>query len=835
MEDPFAQISAPSLSLISDKQVGNTWPTVDVDYRLAIIGEAPGEDEVAFGRPFVGASGDFLNQILQGSNIMRSACYIGNVCKFQPPGNKLMVWGVTHPKVLAGWAELQADLQTFRPNCILGLGNVPLHFLYNQWGISEWRGSILQTRFGKLVPAFHPAYILRSYKEWVLLRHDAIRARQEADSPVYNIPQRNLHLHLSADEICQILDTWQSGHPLSFDIEGGVDAWPCCSVADAWSNGFIIAWSNFNEYDQGRIAVSLSRVLYRDDVPKVLQNSLYDRFVLAYKYQMLIRNVRDDTMVKHAEIYPESSTKDETTGKKRKAGFGKGLGVIASIWTREPYYKAEIKSDDRDTFYRYCIKDSCVTLEACQAMEQVMSDAAKAHYRFNVQLLDPLLYMELKGMHYDKALALEEQAKVHVAMQECGSRLLVRSGRDMTGKKGCISATKLKQVLYVDKGYPVQYNGRGRDKKVTTDINALLNLLQKFPSDPLLSDLLLHSKLESLAETLGIETDPDGRVRCAYNVVGTETVRITASGSPTGSGANLQTITKKLRKLYLADIGMEMGQWDLSGADGWTVAAHCLRHGDPTMWEDYHYGLKPAKIIALMYEHGADIARCSRDELKDRTELVDEDGWLYFGCKRVQHSTNYGVKARTGCAQLLQDSYKKTGTPIPMAVATYEALQRFYFLRYSGLYTWHRWAANEVMQGHDSISASGHTRTYFGRRRSWNRFKRTWEADHDTWKEFLANEPQENTTYATNLALHKLWYSPANRFPDGSLFVRPVHQVHDALIAQYPISARAQAHKIVENAFANKLRIADAEVTIPFSGNYGRSWGELDGKITCSL
>ena len=95
----------------------------------------------------------------------------------------------------------------------------------------------------------------------------------------------------------------------------------------------------------------------------------HETFVLGYKYNMLIRNVRDDTMVKHAEIYPESSTKDSRRARKRKAGFGKGLGVIATIWTREPYYKSEIKSDDRDTFYRYCIKDSCVTLEACQAME----------------------------------------------------------------------------------------------------------------------------------------------------------------------------------------------------------------------------------------------------------------------------------------------------------------------------------------------------------------------------------------------------------------------------------------------------------------------------------
>ena len=122
----------------------------------------------------------------------------------------------------------------------------------------------------------------------------------------------------------------------------------------------------------------------RRDVPKVLQNSLYDNFVLSYGFGILIRNVVEDTMLKGWEIYSE---------------LPKGLGVQASIWTREPYYKFERKSDDSDILYRYCAKDSTVTLEICQNQDRFWKFGL-THYHKNEML--NRLYMELRGIKYDQ-------------------------------------------------------------------------------------------------------------------------------------------------------------------------------------------------------------------------------------------------------------------------------------------------------------------------------------------------------------------------------------------------------------------------------------------------
>lgn len=820
MDNPFSSPSTP-LSLVSSTRVPNVFPTISVPYRLAIIGEAPGADEEAHLVPFVGASGKFLDSILNSVGILRAGCFVGNVCKYRPPGNDIAEFGYSHEKVLEGAAELREELRQFQPHCCLLLGNTPLHFAANLTGVASWNASILSTSFGKAVAAFHPAAVLREYKNWPLLRHACARARVEAESPEINLPKRELLLDLSANEICHRLDNWPTGKYFSFDIEGGLDAFPCCSCAGESNSGFIIAWSKYTDDEQGRIAIALSRVLYRSDVPKVLQNSLYDRFVLAYGYRMLIRNVVEDTMLKQWEVYPE---------------LPKGLGTIAAVWTREPYYKFERKIDDPEKFYAYCIKDSCVTLEACLAQDGALATGARRHYNGNMELLSSLLYMELRGIRYDSATARSELGQVTAALRECATRIELRAGYSLNGAKGSLSSTKLKKCLYAEKNYPEQKKGRGADAKVTTDVVALLELKKKYTNDSFLSDILLHRKLEGIRETLEVQTDPDGRVRCGYNLVGTETGRLTCYTSPTGSGANLQTITKKLRKLYTADEGYWLFQCDLSGADGWTVAARCLTHNDPTMWDDYNYGLKPARIIALMYQHGVEATQCSRAELKLRCKSVDDDGWLYFACKRIQHGTNYGMQEKTMATQIMQDSYKMTGTPIYIEPKVCAALQRLYLIRYPGIFQWHNWAKRQVAEGQNLTSASGHTRTFFGRRKSWDHKTRSFSADHETWKEFLADEPQENTTFATNMALHRLWHDPDNRVPNASgslharLVIEPLHQVHDALIGQFPKERTEWAVAKVRSYFQNELVIANTKVVIPFDGAYGPSWGELGEK-----
>ena len=71
------------------KIVPNEQPTRSAQYRIAIIGEAPGAHEELEGHPFVGPSGYLLWQLCAKHGILREACLVANVCQVRPPGNKI--------------------------------------------------------------------------------------------------------------------------------------------------------------------------------------------------------------------------------------------------------------------------------------------------------------------------------------------------------------------------------------------------------------------------------------------------------------------------------------------------------------------------------------------------------------------------------------------------------------------------------------------------------------------------------------------------------------------------------------------------------------------------
>jgi hypothetical protein len=109
--------------------------------------------------------------------------------------------------------------------------------------------------------------------------------------------------------------------------------------------------------------------------------------VQSYGFGIPISNVTEDVMLKGWEIYSE---------------LPKGLGVQASIYTREPYYKFERKANDPEVLYRYCARDSSVTIEICEQQDSILTGSGLQHYHINVQMLNPLLYMELRGIKYDQ-------------------------------------------------------------------------------------------------------------------------------------------------------------------------------------------------------------------------------------------------------------------------------------------------------------------------------------------------------------------------------------------------------------------------------------------------
>src|SRR5437879_4795543 len=86
----FDFLDEPATTPASTTTVPNVQPRItNVSYKLAIIGEAPGEEEVAQGVPFVGYSGRELERFLSRFRVLRDACFIGNVCQHRPAANKI--------------------------------------------------------------------------------------------------------------------------------------------------------------------------------------------------------------------------------------------------------------------------------------------------------------------------------------------------------------------------------------------------------------------------------------------------------------------------------------------------------------------------------------------------------------------------------------------------------------------------------------------------------------------------------------------------------------------------------------------------------------------------
>ena len=125
---------------------------------LMFIGEAPGADEDAQGFPFVGRAGQLLTKIIEGIGYKREDVAIGNINRCRPPGNRAPTLEEAH----TCRPFLLREIGVIRPKVIVVLGNTALHNLLDtKVGITKMRGKF-QDYFGvKVMPTFHPAYLLR--------------------------------------------------------------------------------------------------------------------------------------------------------------------------------------------------------------------------------------------------------------------------------------------------------------------------------------------------------------------------------------------------------------------------------------------------------------------------------------------------------------------------------------------------------------------------------------------------------------------------------------------------------------------------------------------------
>ena len=125
---------------------------------LMFIGEAPGADEDAKGEPFVGRAGQLLTKIIEAIGMTRAEVCIGNINRCRPPGNRQP----TLPEAHTCRPFLLREIAVIRPKVIVVMGNTALHNLLDtKVGITRMRGQFHDYYGVKVMPTFHPAYLLR--------------------------------------------------------------------------------------------------------------------------------------------------------------------------------------------------------------------------------------------------------------------------------------------------------------------------------------------------------------------------------------------------------------------------------------------------------------------------------------------------------------------------------------------------------------------------------------------------------------------------------------------------------------------------------------------------
>ena len=136
--------------------------------RIMFVGEGPGADEDAQGRPFVGRAGQLLDKVIEACGLKRSDVYIGNILKCRPPENR----DPRADEIISCLPYLQRQIEMINPEIIVALGAHAARTLLNTTkSIGQLRGQFHEYYAGlgrppiKLMATYHTAYLLRNYSQ----------------------------------------------------------------------------------------------------------------------------------------------------------------------------------------------------------------------------------------------------------------------------------------------------------------------------------------------------------------------------------------------------------------------------------------------------------------------------------------------------------------------------------------------------------------------------------------------------------------------------------------------------------------------------------------------
>jgi DNA polymerase len=786
--------------------------------KIALIGEAPGRQELLDGVPFVGAPGRLVDAALKRANIHE--VYKTNLIKQFAPTNPLINMA---PEDLNFWRDLlRAELESVTANVLVPMGNTALWALVDDTvrigyknnkrvienGISNWRGSTLRAFNGKkVIPSYHPTYILSDPTEKDTFLHDIQKIAIESLSPEIVLPHNTYYTRPKLDEALAYLQECRSAKRYAFDIETAQGICTCIGFSYDPSHAMCIPLQGHNYWSADEymeIFNALNETLCDANATKIGQNVSYDIIGLQ-AMGVHVKPPIEDILLIHHSIDPLAQH---------------SLAFQASMFTAHPFWKewdiAPTASGNVRTLYEYNCKDSFVTLELSDRYHRHYPKRIQYYENFYQPLQPILIQMYFDGICQDFSLKTTLAEKFRAYGNDLSQTIA-----DGLGVKNfnLNSPQAVMSVLYETLRLPVQKKRQYKGpSKPSVDDDALVNLYLQTqnPFVLLIRDAKEQLKLASFLDPKGKSAKSkrrswDDRLRCEYSQ-NTKTGRLRAfASSTTGIGINLQQIPEIIRQVYIPAPGHIFLEPDFQQAEARAIAWDGIDLDTMDFFENARrepdkYDIHWRNATIMMQQSQESLTKADRQTAKP----IGFGSW-------------YGMTP----SGIQRNILKMTDPPLFVQAAECARRQQLFKLNAPNCFQRQDRVREEVFTTGQQISPTGQLWTYhevviddlkycFGRREY-----------NELYREIYSAIPQNVVAYLTARSIVRLHhYLVANRLG------RVVLQVHDSILLEIKdneasiLDAFTNAKRIMEEPFT----IRNNPMIIPADFKLGFRWsGDVKG------
>jgi len=749
-------------------------------------------------QPLVGGSGRYLwEQLLKYAGVQRNQCYVTNVVKHKiteiDNNNKRAV-----PKEeMHKWqAVLREELSRLtNVKYILVLGNVALEALTGHTGIKKWRGSVLDftTRMGfcndgQLLVSYNPAFAFRDPTVGFHIIIDFQRFKRVLDGTYRPHVITEIINPTKREAVSYIRKLRSDRLPVAWDIETISNETACIGFANSNHEGMCIPFRRhdsphyYDRDDEIEIRLAIAELFQDRQLQFITQNGHFDCYWLWYKDRILGRN-DFDTLLAHHTL---SSTLPHS------------LGFLTTQYTEHPYYKDEKDTwrtvGDIDDFWRYNVKDCCITRTAAAVMRRELEVAKldKFFYGHVMRLNPHLTGMTVNGVLQDVTLKGVISAEIGAQVEQLRDEVIKAAriaASDPELELNPNSNPQLRDLFFnklklVGRGTSTDETNRARIKahpNTSEASRAFLTKLDQYKEK--------HKYFSTYVES---SIDDDGRFRCQWKQQGVVSApgRLSSDAVLWGTGGNLQNQPPEARKMFVAPAGHRFIYFDLSQAEAryvaeaWNVKAlkeaFRLARENPDKYDVHR--LNAARMFKIPYD---EVPKSDFDEKTGKYTIR-------YISKRTVHGCNY---------RMMPDRLAET-TGLSLMEAT-DAHRKYHREHPEIGEAW----KNIV----ERVKRDKMLFNCFGRR--WMLMGRL--DDDETLKSIVAFEPQSSIGDKVCSVIYQCHEDPEWPRDKLGLLAAVIINIHDALVAVAPEEHAYRCARLMKKYAEQPLIINGNELVIP--------------------